>query len=554
MSVTAATIADRPGAGNGSAGPAASLTGTRELVRLSFRRDRVLLVIWIYALTAIAGSGGYSLKFVYKTTADRLSLAASVAHDPALSFLYGQLHGSSLGELVSWRYLAYAALGAGLMSIFVVIRHTRADEETGRLELVGATVVGRHAPLAVALALVATANLVLLLLVFAGLAVSGLPVTGAIAFAVAMVGASLVFAAVAAIAAQIGGTARGARGLSIAVLAVAFLLQATGNSGTRHGLSWLTWLSPIGWAENVRPFATERWWVLGLPVAASAVGVAVAYGLAARRDQGAGLIQPRPGRPAAGRLLTGPAGLAWRLQGLSLAGWFVGFLACGVAVGVVTNGVGQLIGASGEIAKAIKQLGGQVALANAYVAAVMGLFGLVAGAYAIAVVLRLRAEETDGRAEPILAGPVSRLRWSGTHLLVAAAGTAALLLAAGLGAGVGYGVASSDAGTQVPRLIGAGLVQLPAAAALASVAVAAVGLVPRWSAAVGWTALAICGFISIFGPTLQLGQPLLDVSPFTHVPKLPGAALSATPLVWLSLAALALTGAGLIGLRHRDIG
>ena len=67
--------------------------------------------------------------------------------NPALSFLYGQLHGDSLGALIAWRYLAYAALDAALMSIFLVIRHTRADEEAGRLELIGSTAVGRHAPL-----------------------------------------------------------------------------------------------------------------------------------------------------------------------------------------------------------------------------------------------------------------------------------------------------------------------------------------------------------------------------------------------------------------------
>jgi ABC-2 type transport system permease protein len=340
----------------------------------------------------------------------------------------------------------------------------------------------------------------------------------------------------------------------IAVLAVSFLLRGVGDSGARHGLSWLSWLSPIGWAEVVRPFAGQRWWVLALPAVATAAGIAVAYALGSRRDYGAGLIQPRPGSPTAGRWLSGPAGLAWRLQRPSLAGWSAGFLVGGVAVGVVTNGIGQLLGSSSAVEKAIREIGGQAALANAYVAAVMGLFGLVAGAYAISVVLRLRSEETDGRAEPILAGPVSRLRWAGTHVLVVAIGTAALLVAAGLGTGFGYGLAISDLATQLPRLVGAALVQLPAALALAAVAVAAVGLLSRWSVPVGWTALAICGFIAIFGPILKLGHTILDISPFTHVPKLPGGVLTWTPLIWLSIAAVGLTAAGLAGLRRRDIG
>jgi ABC-2 type transport system permease protein len=60
--------------------------------------------------------------------------------------------------------------------------------------------------------------------------------------------------------------------------------------------------------------------------------------------------------------------------------------------------------------------------------------------------------------------------------------------------------------------------------------------------------------ISLFGQVLQVSGWVLDISPFTHAPKLPGGTISAAPLLWLCLAALALTAAGLAGLRRRDIG
>lgn len=535
-------------------GRATTLTGTGELARFSLRRNRILLPVWIYALTVIAISGGYGIKLVYKTPASRASLAASVYHDQALSFLYGQLHGSSLGNIVSWRYLTYAGLAAGLMSIFLVVRHTRADEETGRLELVGSTVVGRHAPLAVAMILASVANLVVFVLATAALSAGGLPFAGSAAFGLAEAGCGLVFAALAAIAAQVSGTARGARGMSIAALGFFFLLRGVGDSGGGHGLSWLTWLTPIGWAEQVRPYAPERWWVLGLCLAVTLAGVGVAYGLAARRDQGSGLVQPRPGPAEAGPLLSGPLGLAWRLQRASLAGWVAGFLAGGIAIGVVANGIGQLIGASSAVDKALLKIGGQAALVNAYLAACTSLWGLIAATYAVSALLRLRSEEADWRAEPILAEPVRRLWWSGSHLLVVAFGTAAVLVAGGIGMGLGYGLAISDTGTQVLRLIGAGLAQLPAALAVAGVAAVFFGLRPRWSSPVGWTAAAICGVIGIFGPAFNLSQSVLDISPFTHVPKLPGGVFSATPLIWMSVFTLAVAAVGQAGLRRRDIG
>jgi ABC-2 type transport system permease protein len=513
-----------------------------------------MLPVWIYALTAISVSGGYALKLVYKTTASRSSLAASVHTTPALKFLYGQFYGDSLGALIAWRYLVYAALGAGLMSVFLVVRHTRADEETGRLELVGSTAVGRHAPLAVAIAVATSANLTLFVLSALVLTVSGLPAAGAIAFGLAEAGCGIAFAGIAAVAAQVSGTARGARGIAFAVLGLTFLLRGAGDSGGTHGLAWLTWLSPIGWAELVRPFAGQRWWVLALPALTLLLGAGAAVLLAARRDQGAGLLPPRPGPATAGRLLSGPTGLSWRLQRGSLAGWTGGFLVGGLAVGVVAKSVGKLVGHSAGVAKAIDRVGGQSALTNAYLAGCMSLLGLVAAAYAVSAVVRLRADEEAGYDEPLLASPVSRLRWGGSQFVTVVIGTAVVLLAGGLGIGLAYGVAISDVSTQVPRLIGAGLAQLPAALAVAAVAAAATGLLARWSAPIGWTVLAFCGFIGVFGPALNLSQAVLDISPFTHVPKVPGGAFSVVPLVWLSVIAVVLAGAGLAGLRRRDVG
>ena len=535
--------------------PAGPLTGARELLQLAQRRDRMLLPVWIYVLAIIAVSGGYVVRKIYKTPADRASLASTVRHDAALAFIYGQLHGDSVGALATWRYLVYSALAAGLMSIFLVIRHTRADEEAGRLELIGSTVVGRHAALTAALLLALVANVVALALVFAIFALFGLPAAGALAYGLSQASCGVVFAAIAAVAAQVSGTARGARGIAIMLLGVVFLLRGVGDSGASHGLTWLTWLSPIGWAEEVRPFAGDRWWVLAVPLAATAALTAGAFALAGRRDAGAGLVQPRPGSATAGRLLGGPVGLAWRLERASLAGWSAGFLVTGLTIGVVGNGIGKLLGSGGgAIEKGLLRIGQQSALTNAYLAACMALLGLVAAAYATGVVLRLRTAETDGLGEPILASPVSRYRWSGSTLLMTVAGTAVVLVVGGIGMGLGFGLATSGVGTWVTRLVGAGLVQLPAALCLAGLACLLVGLLPRWSIGLGWAAVGICGLISLFGQALQLSQKVLDIFPFTHTPKLPGGEFSATPVIWLCAAALAMTVVGVAALRRRDIG
>ncbi len=560
MSRTSADVPVRPAshAGQGPRPghrPVGPLTGTRELLRLAQRRDKMLLPIWIYVLAIIAVSGSYLVNKIYKTPADRASLAVTVRHDAALAFIYGQLHGDSVGALASWRYLVYSALVAGLMSIFLVVRHTRADEEAGRLELVGSTVVGRHAALTAALLLALLANVVGLVLTFAIFVLFGLPTAGALAYGLAVLGCGVAFAGVAAVAAQVSGTARGARAIAITVLGVVFLLRGVGDSGATHGLTWLTWVSPIGWTEEVRPFAGDRWWVLAVAAAATVAGTAAAFVLAGRRDAGAGLVAARPGLGSAGRLLSGPAGLAWRLERGSLVGWSAGFLVAGLAIGVVGDGIGELLGSGGgSFEKVIDRVAGQTALTNAYLSACMVLLGLVAAAYATGAVLRLQTAETDGLGEPVLASPVSRYRWCGSQLLVTTVGTVVILVVGGIGMGLGFGLASSGVGTWTGRLVAAGLVQVPAALCVAGVAVAAIGLLPRWSAGVGWGAFAVCVLIALIGPAIRLTQDVLDISPFTHVPKLPGGVVSATPLVWLAVVALAMASVGIWGLRRRDIG
>jgi ABC-2 type transport system permease protein len=530
------------------------LAGVGLLTRLAARRDRLVLTAWIYLLTILVVGSAYSIKKLYTTAAVLDQFAINASHNPALAFLYGPVYGRSVGGLTAWKPGVLTALLAALMSIFLVIRHTRADEEAGRLELVGSTATGRQAPLAAAVLIALAANVVLGLLVTVGLIALGLPGAGSLAYALAIAGTGLVFAGVAAVAAQVSGTARGARGLAIATAAAAYLLRAFGDSAGAAGPRWLAWLSPIGWSEQVRPFAGDRWWLLLVLAAAALVTVAASWALAAGRDYGAGLLADRPGPPQAGPLLRSPLALAWRLQRGALLGWAVGFAAFGLASGFTAKGVGSLVGGSEQLRHGITRLGGSAGLTDAYLVAVIAIAGLVAAAYATSAVLRLRSEETAHRVEPLLASGTGRIRWALSHVIVAAAGAAALLACLGAGAGLGYGFRAGDLGSRLPSLLGAALSQLPAALAVAAVSVVAFGLVPRWSVACGWLAVAVAGLIELFGPLFSLPHWVLDISPFTHLPKLPGAPVSAPPLAWLSAAAVALAVAGLAGFRRRDIG
>jgi ABC-2 type transport system permease protein len=513
-----------------------------------------MLPAWVYVGVIGVASNAYTFVKLYKTASSRAALVSSGESNPALLFLYGRLNGDSVGALTAWRYGVWGALIAALMSVFLVIRHTRGDEETGRLELIGSARVGRQAPLASAIVVAAEANVVLTALLCVVLPVLGLPAAGSVALALAIGTCGLAFAGLSAVTAQLTAGARAARGLAIAVLGAAFLARAVGDAAGTRGPGWLTWVLPLGWTETLRPFAGERWWVLALPLALFAACAWLSFTLAAARDHRAGLLPDRPGRPAASAALRGPFALAWRLQWPALAGWAAGYAVVFAVCGAAAKGIGQLAATSGALTKEFTRIGGQSVIVDAYLASLMLLGGLVAAAYGVSTVLRLRAEETAGTAEPLLAGSVGRARWGLGHLVVAFAGTALLLAVAGLATGLGYGLAAGDAGTETARMLGAGLAQLPAAAVIIGVAAVAFCALPDACVAVGWTAVGLAVLLNIFGQALQLSPWLLDVSPFTHVPKLPGGTVSATPLIALSVIAVVLCAAGLAALRRRDIG
>ena len=541
-------FATRPGARKNSD------DGLRTLIKLASHRDRVMLPVWIYALLATVGSTAYSLKKLYPAQSDRDKLATSIGTNPSLRALYGPLYDThSLGALTAWRTLGFGGLLIGIMVVLLITRHTRAEEESGRLELLGSGAVGRNAPLSAALVIAVGAGFGIGLLAAVVMLAMGQSAGGAFAFGACLFAAAVAFAGTQAVAVQLTETGRAANGIGALVLGVAYLLRTVGDAaGSSGGAGWVAWLSPFGWIERVHPWAGNRWWVVGVALAAGVVAAGVGYRVQSARDLGSGLLPQRPGPAGAGPGLRGVFGLGRRLQQPALLGWMAGIFVFGIVMGSIAKGIDQLLNDNRQVEKIIGRYGGVQGLTDSYLATAVSFIGMAAAFYAVQAVLRLRGEETSGRAEPVLSGSTGRLAWAGSHLVFPAVGSALVMAAGGLGVGIGAGAVLGDFRGWVGRMVRSGLITTPALWIIAAAAVALFGLVPKWTPG-AYGVFGVMVFIAYLGPLIDAGQWFLDLTPYTHIPKIPGGVFHWTPLVWMTAISLVLTAAGLAGLRRRDV-
>jgi ABC-2 type transport system permease protein len=525
-----------------------AFTGVPQLVRFVLRRDRVYLPVWILSIVLLTYVSAAAVRRTYDTPVEIASYAINIGGSPASIAMAGPpIALTQIGGILVYETSLTALLGVALMAVFAVVRHTRAEEDSGRVELLGSTVVSPHAVITAAVLIASAASV----LVGAGVTLSFLaeqqPVRESVLFGTSIAAMGVVFAGVAACAAQVVSHARSAIGLSLAFLAVAFGLRAIGDVGEN---AW-TWLSPMGWSQQVSVYDQNRWWPLALSVGLTGLLLLGTILFEERRDLGAGIVPARPGPAEAGPRLAGPVGLAWRLQRGSVLGWSVGTFTMGLLLGSFSESIKNMVADNPTLADYFATTGAKD-IVEAFFATSLLLLALGAAGFAVSSALRTRSEETSGRLEPVLATGVSRTRWLFGSLLVTLVGTLVVVAFGGLGVGLSYSVTGGTA-AEIGRMTVLSLAYAPATLLLAALAVLLVGWAPRASGA-AWAGLAICFVIGWLGGLLSLPGWVNDLSPFSHVPAVPSQPLTGGPVVVLTLLVATAVAAGYTGFRRRDIG
>ena len=522
------------------------MTGTLTFLRVFVKRDR-WFYLWFGLGTALLYvSQGWSVDGLYSTQEEFDRAAAGMEGNAALVAMAGPARAlNTTGGQVAWQASAFGAIVVGLMVMFIVGRHTRAEEETGRDELLRAAPVGRYATTTAALLDALLASVVVGVLVSASLIGYGLAAADSLGLGVGVALCGWFFAGTALLAAQLTTSTRGAYGLAGAVIGLAYALRAIGDVSAPA----LSWLSPIGWYQGMHAFSGLRWWPCLLLVAGAALAAAAAYAVFDRRDYGAGVLAVRSGPAHAHGSLGTALGLAWRLQRPAFLGWLAGLVVSGLSFGVMGDDVGDLVGDS-ELSQDM-MLQGSADVVDAFYATLLVMLALLACGFAISSALRPRSEEESGRLEPLLATALPRSRWLAGHVAVTVLGTTAVLLGAGLGLGTTYALVTGDGGA-VLRLTAGIASYLPAVLVLSGFGRLLHGLAPR-AAPAAWLLLLLASVVLLFGEVLKLPQWIRDLSPFEHLAFVPAESFTWAPFLVLTGVAALLSVAGQLSFQRRDI-
>ncbi|MFZ9668396.1 MAG: ABC transporter permease [Solirubrobacterales bacterium] len=525
---------------------ASDFSGTMALVKAGLRRDRIILPVAILGLVGWAVLYPIQYDTYFPTQASIESYAQTIESNPAFEAFFGP--GSALDTfdgLVSWEMGPVLSIVAALFAMFMLVRHTRSEEEDGRTELLLAQTVGRLAHLGSALVITVGGLLVLSVLWWVGLVLAGLDPGGTAVQVAAILSCGLVFAGVTAVAAQAISHARSVRGMVGALLGALYVLRGIGDLTD----SPISWLSPIQWVIATDPYATPNPWPLFLAFLVAVLLCLFAFRMASSRDLGAGLLRPRPGPPGYSSHLPPSLAMAWRIQRGTVLGWAIGLSIAALLYGAIAVDIEDLLGQNPQFSKALLQAGG--GLLDSYFATMLDFYAIVATGFVIASTLRPASEEKSGRAELPLASAPSRVRWAAGNLVVALFGAVLLMVLTGALSGVGYGLAGGN-WSMVGELAAAGPTFVPAMLVLGGLAALSFGISPR-AGFVAWAFYALCALLlTLESLTVVVGR-LADVSPFTHLALVPAEAIAVQPLLVLSGIAVLLSAAGLSLWGRRDL-
>ena len=480
-------------------------------------------------------------------------IIAQTLENPAMISMLGPGYGLDnyhIGAIMAHQMLLITAVVVAIMNVLLTIRHTRRDEESGRIEVIRSLPVGRISTAAATMLVLVITNISLGLLTGVGLGLlrlEGMDWAGSILYGAVLAVIGIFFAAATLFFAQLTETSRVALGYAFSFLGAAYLVRGIGDISSE----FLARLSPLGLVLRAQVYVHNDWWPIWIVLLLATLVTLAALRLNTIRDLQAGLVAAKPGRSHASPLLQSPLGLILRLEKTTIIGWAVGMYVLGASYGSVFRDVDSFFQTSDLYQQILPMLEG-FSLTDQFVAMLLAIMSMMAAIPALLIMLKLRSEERANRTEHLLARAVSRTKLMGSFLLVAVlvAGIMQVLSILGLWSAA----AMSVGGDPFPlgETLKAGMVYVPVMWILLGLVAALIGFAPKSASAV-WLYLSYSFFTIYLGGILQLPDWMAKLTPWGHIPNIPLEPIGNGTVVIVLLVAVILIALGFYGYNKRDI-
>lgn len=530
-----------------------NFTGTGKLVGFILRRERWTSTLWILFLSAFSVVLAPMLAQMFDAPA-REALILTI-DNPAMIAILGPIYGREQyteGAMYFNMMIQWVMIAAAIMNILLVVRHTRTEEERGRIDMLRALPTGMFSGLGAVIITAAAVNLLVMVLTGAGIALCGVAHmgwNGSMLYGAAIGAVGFVFAAITAMCAQIFTTSRGTTGISIVLLGFFYLLRGAGDIGNEV----LSYISPLGLAQRTQAYVENYWTPILLLLAEAAILFAAAFVLSSRRDIRQGFLPERRGAEHAGKALCSPFGLAFRLLRMPFWGWVIGMFVIGASYGSILGTIDTFVQSS-EVYSLIIGARPEFSAAQMFVSMVTALMALCAAASVLMMIGRLRGEEKDGYSLQVLSRAVSRQTYMAGYVLAALLMSIFVQGASALGIYASAAAVLPDKGAlPLGYLMKANLVYLPALWVMLGCMVLMIGAFPKLTVVV-WIYFAFSFIVTFLGRLPDVvPEWVCRLTPYGYIPNLPADEIEIVPLVVLTCIAGILILAGGIAYRKRDM-
>lgn len=530
------------------------------LVVLRAKRDWIQILLWVVGTAALAAAAVSGVSSSFGTEADRQGLLMTVFANPVILLFRGLPSGTSESAFTLFLIFPFLAMDAAFMSSFLAVRHTRADEESGRTELLAAAGAGRMKPLVATIIHGVLANAALavaIAIVYIGL---GFDAGGSWVSGVAAGAVGVSFLGIGLVAAQIMPTPRSANSVAVWILLGTYLIAGVGNALGSPDLTtmWikstgLVWLSPFGWGEQTRPFADNSTGPIWLLFGFGLLLIIVSAVLQSQRDLGQSFIPEIQGRVRGSRLLASSFGLSWRLSRAAIVGWAAGGLITGALSTSLASVLEDAVKQNPQVAAMLTKMTAQTDLPQATVVIFFTMMGILASAASVQVITKARQEESHGRTELILTSPTGRVRWLGGWIVVASLAIVITMGAAVAGAALGLSKQNSPQWSLLHDVAIVGAGQVIAASVFMAASALIFVFLPRLTVGVSWTLLLVGMTVGMFGPLFGFPTWVINLAPISSAPTITGNTVDMQSGVGLVLFTVSAIVVVLVAQRQREM-